>query len=78
MLQLSQDEVEVEICDLVASFSFYCRIDRPDGICVFRRCNQGANARLTEWTGQIGSLVKLLDKTCHLVNREVMIHKLAV
>eukprot|EP00750_Incisomonas_marina_P015413 INCI18235.1.p1 GENE.INCI18235.1~~INCI18235.1.p1 ORF type:complete len:491 (-),score=115.50 INCI18235.1:184-1656(-) len=51
----------------------YARIDRPAGIISFRQ-TQPAEAVLTAWTSDIGQMMQLVERTKHLIDREIMVH----
>lgn len=75
LLNLSADETEGFLSDLVVEKTIFAKIDRPAGIITFRK-QKDPNEFLNEWAGSIGSLLNLLDKTCHLINRENMVYKI--
>merc|ERR1712216_1078896 len=52
----------------------YARIDRPAGIITFQ-AQQTANEMLNDWSGNIAELLYKLEKTCHLIHKENMVHK---
>jgi 26S proteasome regulatory subunit N5 len=51
----------------------YARINRPAGIISFRQ-TQPAEAVLTAWTSDIGEMMQLVERTKHLIDREIMVH----
>jgi 26S proteasome regulatory subunit N5 len=75
LLSLSEAEAEKFISDLVTSKIIYAKIDRPKGIIDFRK-RKDANEFLNEWSINVNGLLDLLEKTCHLVQREHMVHKI--
>merc|ERR1712137_608063 len=48
----------------------FARIDRPAGIISFRQ-TQPAEAVLTAWTSDIGQMMQLVERTKHLIDREI-------
>ena len=52
----------------------YIRINRPAGIVCFEKPHS-AESTLSEWAGGISDLLSLMETTCHLINRENMVHK---
>ena len=36
-----------------------------------------ANEMLNDWSGNIGELLDKLEKTCHLIHKENMVHKIS-
>jgi 26S proteasome regulatory subunit N5 len=75
LLNLSEEESEKFISDLVVGKSIFAKIDRPAGIINFRK-RKDANEFLNEWSSNVNGLLDLLEKTCHLVHRENMVHKI--
>lgn len=75
LLNLSTDETEKYISDLVVEKSIFAKIDRPSGIISFRK-RKDPNEILNEWSNDVSHLMGLLEKTCHLINRENMIYKI--
>jgi len=75
LLDLSEEESEKFISDLVVSKSIFAKIDRPSGIVNFRK-RKDANEFLNDWSVNVNNLLDLLEKTCHLVHREHMVHKI--
>jgi len=75
LLNLSEEDSEKFISDLVVSKSIFAKIDRPAGIVTFRK-RKDANEFLNEWSSNVNNLLDLLEKTCHLVHRENMVHKI--
>lgn len=73
MLNLSKDNVEEYISGMVASGDLRVKIDRADGIVNFDLPST-PNDALTDWTANINHLMNLVDKTCHLIHKENMIH----
>jgi len=54
--------------------SVYARIDRPAGIVRFGKPKDEA-VMLDEWDEQVVDLISLIDDTCHLINREIIAHR---
>jgi len=75
LLDLPEDECERYISDLVVNKSIFAKIDRPMGMISFRK-RKDANEFLNEWSTNVNNLLGLLEKTCHLVHREHMVHKI--
>jgi len=74
LLDLPSDDVEKFISDLVVNKSIFAKIDRPKGIIGFRK-HKEPNELLNEWSGNVSDLLGLLEKTTHLIHRELMVHK---
>ena len=46
------------------------------GSCLFRRLLLPEQI-LSEWNSDIGQLLQLVERSCHLINKENMLHKIA-
>jgi len=77
LLDLSEAEAEKFVSDLVTNKSIFARIDRPKGLIQFRKTQQ-PNESLNEWSHDVAKLLDLVEKTCHLIHRENMVHKIQV
>jgi len=75
LLDLSIEESETFLSDLVTSKTVYAKIDRPAGIVVFRP-PKDASDTLNEWSRDVSELMNLLNKTTHLITKEQMVHQL--
>lgn len=75
MLGLSADELESYLSEMSASGDIYVKIDRPRGIISFAE-PASAEEVLSDWAGSVSSMLALMESTCHLINRENMVHKL--
>ena len=53
---------------------FYVKIDRPAGVINFK-CTREPDAVLTDWAADVGKMLSLMENTCHLISREIMVHK---
>ena len=70
---VSVEAAEDEISDLVCNGLLRAKIDRIIGIVDFRRQMQPHDF-MNEWSGDVKSLLNLVEETCHLINREHVIH----
>jgi len=77
LLDLPQDESESFVAKLVVAKSIFAKIDRPAGVVVFVKA-QDPNEVLNDWAGDVGDLLELLEKTTHLIHREIMVHNVKV
>jgi 26S proteasome regulatory subunit N5 len=77
LLLLSQDKAEEFLSELVSSKQLFARIDRPAGIVTFVP-KETPSTTLNAWAHDVSSLMSLIDETCHLINKENMVHKLNV
>eukprot|EP01088_Endostelium_zonatum_P010630 TRINITY_DN2414_c0_g1_i2.p1 TRINITY_DN2414_c0_g1~~TRINITY_DN2414_c0_g1_i2.p1 ORF type:complete len:475 (-),score=124.07 TRINITY_DN2414_c0_g1_i2:31-1455(-) len=73
---LNADVKETEKCvsDMVSGGGVWAKMDRPKGIVNFRK-RQDPNDVLNNWSHDVGELLSLLDKTCHLISRETMVNE---
>uniref|UniRef100_A0A7S2RAT1 PCI domain-containing protein n=1 Tax=Rhizochromulina marina TaxID=1034831 RepID=A0A7S2RAT1_9STRA len=74
LLGLTVDEAEKQLSALVSQGALYAKIDRPAGIASFKS-RATAEETLSEWSSDIGQLLSLVERTCHLINKENMLHK---
>lgn len=75
LLDLSLDESEEYVSDLVTKKTIFARIDRPAGIATFVT-GKDSFKTLNGWATNITSLLDLVEKTNHLIQREFMLHKI--
>ncbi|ORY01231.1 PCI-domain-containing protein [Basidiobolus meristosporus CBS 931.73] len=75
LLDLSDRETEEFLSKLVVSKTIYARIDRPAGIISFS-APKDPNQVLNDWSHDVNSLLGLIEKTTHLINKEEMVHKI--
>ena len=68
-------ESEEFLAQLVIKKTIYARIDRPAGVVNFREAKD-PNEVLNEWSLNLNSLMALVSKTTHLINKEEMIHSI--
>lgn len=73
---LSDRELEHELTEMSSAGDVVVKIDRPRGIVVFGK-PKSVDAMLSEWTGDIDRMLTLMDSTCHLVNRELLVHNIS-
>ncbi|KAI5454930.1 proteasome regulatory particle subunit [Naganishia albida] len=73
LLDLSPDAAERTLCKLVTDKTVRAKIDRPAGIVDFKQ-KQTADQTLNEWSGDLGKMLGLIEKTSHLINKEYAIH----
>ncbi|KAE9341990.1 26S proteasome non-ATPase regulatory subunit 12 [Phytophthora fragariae] len=75
MIGLSEDLTESSISTLVSEGSIFAKIDRPAKLVSFHR-PLSPEEQLSNWSADISQLLRLVETTCHLVNKENMIHKI--
>ncbi|KAI1909643.1 proteasome regulatory particle subunit [Ophidiomyces ophidiicola] len=76
LLDLDAAETEKYISDLVTSKTIFARIDRPAGIINFAT-PRDADDVLNEWSGNMKSLLGLLERIDHLITKEEMMARIA-
>ncbi|KAI9881813.1 MAG: hypothetical protein M1823_006475 [Watsoniomyces obsoletus] len=76
LLDLSEDETEKYISDLVTKKTVYARIDRPAKVVNFE-VKRGPDEVLDEWGGSMKGLLGLLERVGHLIQREEMMARIA-
>jgi 26S proteasome regulatory subunit N5 len=74
MLDLSAEEAEERLCELVTSRGLAAKVDRPSGIVRFGARKSPAES-LNQWSGSISKLLTLVEKTCQQIQKESMVHK---
>jgi 26S proteasome regulatory subunit N5 len=75
LLDLPASETEKTISDLVTSKTIYARIDRPAQIVSFEK-KRDADEVLNEWSGNMKSLLGLLERIDHLITKEEMMARI--
>ncbi|ROT41024.1 PCI domain-containing protein [Sodiomyces alkalinus F11] len=75
LLDLAEDETEKYISDLVTSKTVYAKIDRPARIVSFAK-PRDADDVLNEWSGNMKSLLGLLERIDHLITKEEMMARI--
>lgn len=71
LLDLGEDETEKYISDLVVSKTIYAKIDRPARLVSFKKPSD-ADDVLNQWSGNMKSLLGLLERIDHLITKEEM------
>jgi len=74
-LDLSIDQTEKHLSDLVVKGQVWARIDRLAGIVNFERAKLPSE-RLNDWSKTIDTLMDLLNKATHCIQKEEMVHAL--
>ncbi|KAL1640638.1 proteasome regulatory particle subunit [Diplodia intermedia] len=75
LLDLSEDETEKYIAELVTAKTIYAKIDRPAQIVSFAK-PRDADDVLNEWSGSMKSLLGLLERIDHLITKEEMMARI--
>jgi len=76
ILQLTEDDAETHVAHMVSQSGLYCKIDRPAKIAKFAK-PKPAEEILSDWASDISKMLNLVEMTCHLINKENMIHKIS-
>lgn len=75
LLDLSEEETEKYISDLVTNKTVYARIDRPARTVSFEK-KRDADDVLNEWSGSVKGLLGLLERIDHLITKEEMMARI--
>ncbi|KAI0562978.1 Proteasome component [Gracilaria domingensis] len=76
LLDLSEENTERKLAAMVSDKkALWAKIDRPAKIVSFAR-PKDADALLNSWATNVSSLLDIVEKTCHLVHRETMVHNI--
>ena len=75
LLDLNEEETEKDISELVTAKTIYARVDRPAGIVSFAK-PRDADDVLNEWSGNMKSLLGLLERIDHLITKEEMMARI--
>lgn len=75
LLDLTEDETEKYISELVTAKTVYAKIDRPARIVSFAK-PRDADDVLNEWSGDMKSLLGLLERIDHLITKEEMMARI--
>lgn len=73
LLDLTQAKTEAFLSSLVSSKTLYAKIDRPAGVVSFQAPRSGDQV-LNEWSSDVGKLMGLIEKSCHLIAKEHAVH----
>ncbi|XP_058115680.1 26S proteasome non-ATPase regulatory subunit 12 homolog A-like isoform X2 [Magnolia sinica] len=77
LLCLSLQEAEKHLSEMVVSKSLVAKIDRPMGIVCFQVAKD-SNDVLNSWAMNLEKLLDLVEKSCHQIHKETMVHKAAL
>ncbi len=75
LLDLTEEETEKYISELVCSGTVYARIDRPARVVSFAK-PRDVDDVLNEWSGNMKSLLGLLERVDHLITKEEMMARI--
>lgn len=74
---LSSQEAEEHLSEMVVSKALVAKIDRPVGIVCFQPAKD-SNDILNSWAFNLEKLLDLVEKSCHQIHKETMVHKAAI
>ncbi|KAF5960366.1 hypothetical protein HYC85_001575 [Camellia sinensis] len=77
LLCLSVQEAEKHLSEMVVSKALVAKIDRPMGIVCFQAAKD-SNDILNSWAMNLEKLLDLVEKSCHQIHKETMVHKAAL
>ncbi|TMW90405.1 hypothetical protein EJD97_015724 [Solanum chilense] len=77
LLCLSIQEAEKHLSEMVVSKALVAKIDRPVGIVCFQSAKD-SNDILNSWASNLEKLLDLVEKSCHQIHKETMVHKAAI
>jgi 26S proteasome regulatory subunit N5 len=75
LLDLTEDETEKYISELVTAKTIYAKIDRPARLVSFAKPRDSDDV-LNEWSGNMKSLLGLLERVDHLITKEEMMARI--
>nr|GMC66460.1 26S proteasome non-ATPase regulatory subunit 12 homolog A-like [Ipomoea batatas] len=70
-------EAEKHLSEMVVSKALVAKIDRPMGIVCFQPAKD-SNDILNSWASNLEKLLDLVEKSCHQIHKEMMVHKAAL
>lgn len=59
---------------MVVSKALVAKIDRPSGMVYFQK-PKDSNEILNSWATNLENLLDLVEKSCHQIHKEMMVHK---
>lgn len=73
LVGVSLERAEVEISDMAVNKRVTAKINRMANIVVFSK-SKFTNDILNDWNYDVRSLLDKIEQTCHLINREKVVH----
>lgn len=74
LLCLTVEEAEKHLSDMVVSKALIAKVDRPMGVVSFQSAKD-SNDILNSWASNLEKLLDLVEKSCHQIHKETMVHK---
>lgn len=75
LIGVAEDRAEAELCDMVVNKRISAKINRLEWIVQFIKKKKGTEQNLEGWNKDIKQLLSKVENTCHLINREKMVHQ---
>jgi len=76
LLLLDERTSEAYLSEMVSSKQLFAKVDRPKGTIAFEK-NMSDSDVVDKWSNDVSDLLTLVEKTCHMIAKENMIHKIA-
>ncbi|KAL6576066.1 26S proteasome non-ATPase regulatory subunit 12 A [Orobanche hederae] len=77
LLCLTIQEAEKHLSEMVVSKALVAKIDRPMGVICFQSA-KNSNDILNSWSMNLEKLLDLVEKSCHQIHKETMVHRSAL
>ncbi|KAG0570069.1 hypothetical protein M758_6G131100 [Ceratodon purpureus] len=77
LLCLTAQETEKHLSEMVVSKALVAKVDRPAGVVCFIS-KMDSNDVLNSWSVNIEKLLDLVEKSCHQIHKETMVHKVTL
>eukprot|EP00850_Spirogloea_muscicola_P022759 SM000310S11950 [mRNA] locus=s310:33224:37105:- [translate_table: standard] len=74
LLDLPMADTEKHLSEMVVSRALYAKVDRPASVVSFQG-RKDSNEVLNTWSISIEKLLDLVEKSCHQIHKETMVHK---
>jgi len=75
LVGVSVERTERELGDMVVNKRIAAKINRLAGIVTFSARRQFPNESLNNWGKDLVTTLDKIEETCHLIAREVVVHK---
>ncbi|KAG6403398.1 hypothetical protein SASPL_135616 [Salvia splendens] len=76
-LRVIEHEAEKHLSDMVVTKALVAKIDRPMGVVCFQTAKD-RNEIMNSWATNLEKLLELVEKSCHQIHKETMVHKAAL
>lgn len=75
LVGVSVERTENELGDMVVNGRIGAKINRLAGIVTINKRKQFTNERLNSWNNDLKTTLDKIEQTCHLIDREKVIHQ---